>query len=120
MVSKLRYDSYVKRLNSATAAALALVAGGLMALALAASASAQINGTPASVTSTNFGGHLNSKPGVPASTTSLGPGGIQPQNPFNQTACCIIRRHHHPRGQFFPGGGAVYVPYAYPVVGDSD
>jgi hypothetical protein len=28
--------------------------------------------------------------------------------------------HQHQRGQFVPGGGAVYVPYAYPVVGEFD
>ena len=81
MVSKLGYDSYVKRLNSATVAALALVCW--LFLAAAQLTTAQINGTPASVTSTNFGGHLNSTPGVPASITSLGPNGIQPRNPFS-------------------------------------
>jgi hypothetical protein len=133
MVSKLGYDSYVKRLNSATVAALALVAGAWIYLALAPVANAQINGTPASVTSPNFGGHLNSAPGVPASITSVGPRGIQPRNPFpNQPGCCRNpsfpvnanppnnHRHHRQRGQFFPGGGAVYVPYAYPVVGEPD
>jgi hypothetical protein len=130
MVSKVGYDSHVKGLNSATVAALALVLGGLVFLTPAANA--QINGTPASVTSTNFGGHLNSTPGVPASVTSLGPNGLQPRNPvFNQPACCNLfpanpnpsrgQRHHHRSGQFFPGGGAVYVPYAYPVVvGESE
>ncbi|MGH9544507.1 MAG: hypothetical protein ACRD23_04750 [Terriglobales bacterium] len=132
MISKLGYDSYVKRLNSATVAALAL--GGLIFLASVSAAKAQINGTPASVTSINSGGHLNSTPGVRASVTSLGPNGLQPKNPFfNQPACCINplfpvnpnpplfpRRHQH-RGQFFPAGGAVYVPYAYPVVvGETD
>jgi hypothetical protein len=133
MVSKLGYDSYVKRLKSATVAALAMVAGGGIFLTLVPVANAQINGTPASVTSTNFGGHLNSAPGVPASITSVGPNGIQPRNPFpNQPGCCINplfpvnpnppnnQRHRHQRGQFFPGGGAVYVPYAYPVVGEPD
>jgi len=131
MVSKLGYDSYVKRPNSATVAALVLVLGGLLFLVSASAANAQINGTPASVTSSNFGGHLNSTPGVPASITSLGPNGLQPRNPFpNQPPCCTLfptnpnpsrgQHHHHRRGQFFPGGGAVYVPYAYPVVGDSD
>jgi hypothetical protein len=131
MVCKLGYDSYVKRLNSATVAALALVVGGWISLVPAANA--QINGTPASVTSINFGGHLNSTPGVPASITSLGTNGIQPRNPFpNQPPCCInplfpvnpspplIQRHHHQRGQFFPGGGVVYVPYPYPVIGTPD
>jgi len=134
MVPKLGYDSHVMRLNSATGAVLALVLGGVVFLTPAASA--QINGAPASVTSTNFGGHLNSTPGVPASITSLGPNGLQPRNPgfnnpgFSQPGCCTLfpvnpsrgqRNHHHRRGQFFPGGGAVYVPYAYPVaVGNSE
>jgi len=130
MVSKLGYDSHVKGLNSATVAVLALVLGGLVFLTSAAHA--QINGTPASVTSPNFGGHLNSTPGVPASVTSLGPNGLQPRIPvFNQPACCNLfqvnpgrsggQRHHQHRGQFFPGGGAVYVPYAYSVVvGESE
>lgn len=130
---ELGYDEDVERLNSATGAALALVIATLALLSLAATpAVAQINGTPASVTSTNFGGHVNSTPGVPASITSLGPNGIQPRNPFpNQPPCCINppfpanpnpplfpRRHHHNSGQFFPGGGTVYVPY--PVAVESD
>ena len=137
MVWKLGYDSHVMRLNSATVAVLTLVLGGLLFPTPAANG--QINGTPASVTSINSGGHLNSTPGVPASITSLGPNGLQPRNPgfnnpgFNQPGCCNLfpvnpnpsrgqRNHHHRRsGQFFPGGGAVYVPYAYPVVvGDSE
>jgi hypothetical protein len=134
MVSKVGYDSNVMRLNSATGAVLTLVLGTLVFLTPAADG--QINGTPASVTSINSGGHLNSTPGVPASITSLGPNGLQPRNPgfndpgFNQPGCCTLfpvnpsrgqRNHHHRRGQFFPGGGAVYVPYAYPVaVGDSE
>jgi hypothetical protein len=138
MPSKLGYDSYVKRLNSATGAALALVLGALVLLAFTpAPAVAQINGVPASVTSPNFGGHVNSTLGVPASITSLGPNGFQPKNPFfNEPACCINplfplfpmnpnpplfqRHHHHQRGQFFPTGGAVYVPYAVPVVVEPD
>jgi hypothetical protein len=38
---------------------------------------------------------------------------VNPNPPVNQ-------RHHRRRGQFFPGGGAVYIPYAYPVVGEPD
>ena len=134
MVCKLGYDSYVKRLNSATVAATCSGRWCMDFLTAVLRAHAQINGTPASVTSTNFGGHLNSTPGVPASITSLGPNGIQPRNPFpNQPPCCInplfpvnpnppVNQRHliSQRGQFFPGGGAVYVPYAYPVVGESD
>jgi hypothetical protein len=132
MAWKLGYDSHVMRLNSATGAVLALALGGVVFLTPAANG--QINGTPASVTSINSGGHLNSTPGVPASITSLGPNGLQPRSPgFNNPGCCTLfpvnpnpsrgqRSHHHRRsGQFFPGGGAVYVPYAYPVVvGDSE
>jgi len=127
------YDSYVKWLNSASVAALALVAGAWISLIGVPAAHSQINGVPASVTSTNFGGHLNSAPGVPASITSLGTNGIQPRAPFpNRPTCCmnplfpvnpnppVNQRHHRRRGQFFPGGGAVYIPYAYPVVGEPD
>jgi hypothetical protein len=128
MLFKLEYDARVIRLNAATVAALALILFFLPAVSFA-----QINGTPASVTSTNFGGHVNFTQGVPASVTSLGPVGIQPRTPnFNQP-CCITQfpanpnppmngghHHQHQRGQFFPGGGAVYVPYAYPVVGEFD
>jgi hypothetical protein len=129
MLFKLEYDSEVIRLNTATVAALALTLCFLPGVA-----AAQINGTPASVTSTNFGGHANSTPGVPASITSLGPSGIQPRNPFPNQPCCMNpmfpvnpqppanggHHHRHQNGQFFPGGGAVYVPYAYPVDGEFD
>jgi len=128
MAFKLEYDSRVIRLNPATVAALALMLCFLPALG-----SAQINGTPSSVTSTNFGGHVNSTPGVPASVTSRGPVGIQPRTPIFNQPCCITQLplnpsrpgngghgHQHHRGQFFPGGGQVYVPYAYPVVGEFD
>ncbi len=128
MLSKLGYDSYVKGLNSATVAVLTLLLGPLVFLVPAPNANAQINGTPASLTSTNFGGHLNFTPGVPPSITSLGPNGLQPGNPFfTQPSCCMnplfpvnpnppLFHRHHRHGQFFPTGGAVYVPYAYPVV----
>src|ERR1700680_5106170 len=124
MVTKLEYDSYVERLNSATVAAVAL--GALVFLftgAVAQVAVAQINGTPPSVTSTNFGGHFSSAPGVPASVTSLGPNGLQPRNQFfSQPACCmnplfpvnpnppLFPRHHHHQSSFFPAGGAVSLP----------
>lgn len=130
MVAKSEYDSCVKRLNSATVAGLAGVLA-VMVL-LATSVAAQINGTPASVTSTNFGGHFSSTPGAPASVTSLGPNGIQPNRQFFTTpTCCInplapvnpnpplFQRHpHHRQNSFFPAGGAVYVPY--PVVVDPE
>jgi hypothetical protein len=130
MVAKSEYDSYVKRLNSATVAGLAGVV--VITVLLAVSAAAQIHGTPASVTSVDFGGHANS--GVPASVTSLGPNGLQPNRQFfNTPTCCInplvpvnpnpplFRRHpHHRQGSFFPAGGAVYVPYPMVVDGDQE
>src|ERR1700745_3622173 len=54
---------------------LATLAVGLFA---AVSATAQINGAPASVTSPGFGGHAVNGP--PASVTSLGPQGYTPQH----------------------------------------
>jgi len=133
MATRRAYDSVMKWLNSAMVVGFTSMLGPLMMLGALLfvisipSVAAQINGVPASVTSPNFGGHPNSAPGVPASITSLGPNGLQPRNPFfNQPACCInplfpsnpnpsfFKRNHHQRGQFFPGGGAVYVPYAVP------
>jgi hypothetical protein len=130
MVAKSEYDSGVKRLNSATVAGLAGVLAAMVLLAT--SVMAQINGTPSSVTSTNFGGHFDSTPGVPASVTSLGPNGVQPNRQFFTTPnCCInplapvnpnpplFQRHpHHRQNSFFPAGGAIYVPY--PVVVDPE
>ena len=133
MVAKQEYHSYVDRLNSATVAALVLAASVVvLTVTVAQSAVAQINGTPASVTSPNFGGHFGSAPGVPASVTSLGPNGLQSNHQFfTQPACCINplfpvnpnpplfqRRHHHQQRSFFPAGGAVYVPY--PAVMEPD
>ena len=124
MTEKQEYDSRVKRLNSATVAAIALALG---SFCLCSSiAAAQINGAPASVTSINFGGHLNSAPGVPASVTSLGPNGLQPNKqminpmvPANPNPPLFERNRHRRRpGGYFPAGGAVYVPY--PVVADPE
>jgi hypothetical protein len=135
MVAEVEYDSYVDRPNSATVAVVALLVI-LVVFALGPSqiAVAQINGPPASVTSSNFGGHFNSAPGPPASVTSLGPRGIQPRNQFStQPGCCVNpffpgnsnpsmfqhRRHHRGDNSFFPAGGAVYIPYPVdPYAGD--
>jgi hypothetical protein len=134
MIAKVEYDSYVDRPNSATVAVLALLVV-LVVLALGPSqiALAQINGPPASVTSSNFGGHFNPSPGVPASVTSVGPRGLQPRSQFStQPGCCgnpfspgnsnpslfQHRRHHRGENSFFPAGGAFYVPY--PVVQDPE
>jgi hypothetical protein len=117
MAAKLEYDSYVERLKSATVAALTL--GGLFLLFIASVPQitvSQINGTPASVTSPNFGGHINSAPGTPASVTSVGPSGFQTRHQFfaqpaNPNPPLSQRHHHHRQSSFFPAGGAVYVPY---------
>jgi hypothetical protein len=128
MGAKPEYHSGVERLSSATVGAFALLLGMAAVLASAPGAGAQINGTPASVSSINSGGHLNSTPGVPASITSLGPNGLEARRPFsNPPPCCINpllpanpnpplfrRDHHHHSGQFFPLGGPVYLPYAVP------
>lgn len=104
-------------------AALALLVAGLVFLPT--SASAQINGAPPSVTSTNFGGHFNSTPGIPPSVTSIGPKGLQPGNqfvpitplfPVNPNPPLFQKGHHRRSNAFFPGGGVVYVPY--PVDGE--
>jgi hypothetical protein len=128
MLKKQEYDCCVEEPNSATVAVLAVLLS-IVAFFSLTPAAAQINGTPSSVTSTNFGGHVDSTPGVPASVTSLGPNGVQPRNQFStQPGCCINpmvpvnpnpplfqKRRHHPQRSFFPAGGAVYVPYAVPV-----
>jgi len=132
--AKQEYDSCVGRLNSAPVEAFVLAFGALIFLLTPGAiltVAAQINGTPASVNSTNFGGRFTQSPGVPASVTSIGPRGLQPGNQFFPPACCInplfpvnpnpplFQRHrHHRQGSFFPAGGAVYVPY--PVVAEPE
>src|SRR6185295_4485146 len=89
MLKKQEYDCCVEEPNSATVAVLAVILS-IVAFFSLTPAAAQINGTPASVTSTNFGGHVDSTPGVPASVTSLGPNGVQPRSQFfTQPGCCI-------------------------------
>ena len=111
----------------------AILVGGLTSAALVTAASAQINGTPASVTSINSGGHSNRRQGFRPASRRSDRTAFNPETrfPINRPCCIsplfpvnpnppLIRRHHHQRGQFFPGGGEVYVPYAYPVVGEYD
>ena len=117
MAAKVEYDSYVERLKSATVAALTL--GSLVFIlvtAVSRIAASQINGTPASVTSPNFGGRPNSAPGTPASVTSVGPSGFQTRHQFfaqpaNPNPPLSQRHHHRRQSSFFPATGAVYVPY---------
>jgi hypothetical protein len=123
MATKQEYDAKVYQLNSATGAVLALLCAALMVF-LAPAALGQIHGTAASVTSTNFGNHFGTTPGIPASITSLGPQGFQPKCcinplfPVNPNPPLFQRHHHSHEGSFFPGGGAIYVPY--PVAAEPD
>jgi len=120
MPRKLEYDFPVQRLNRATAAGFGsvLFALGSLVLLLTCTASAQVNGMPASVTSPGFGGHQVN--GVRPSVTSLGARGYTPAVP----TCCFRGtvaaqpnppadiHHHHRDGQSLRWGGAVYpVPY---------
>ncbi|HEY6763294.1 MAG TPA: hypothetical protein VI386_00865 [Candidatus Sulfotelmatobacter sp.] len=123
----LEYHNGVKRWLSAPVA----VFGVLLLLVFSLPASqAQINGTPASVTSSGFGGHSSS--GTPASVTSLGPHGYAPNNGVQfhgnvstQSHTGENRDHHHNlRGGY---GGEVYgvpvgvpVPYAEDAAGDAE
>src|SRR5436305_56883 len=88
-----------------------------MPMFLGATAQAQINGVPSSVTSTGFGGRQTN--GTPASVTSLGPRGYgsNPRVTFSTTAPLQRSRngqHRHPHyGQYYsPYLYAVPVPYA--------
>jgi hypothetical protein len=101
---------------------VALIAVAAFMLATGSAASAQIHGVAASVTSQNFGGHINHAPGIPASVTSTG--SIAPRihrgnQFFPRAGCCInpltpsnpnriARRHREFRNR---GGGAIFVPY---------
>jgi hypothetical protein len=116
MASKLGYDLGVKRGTVAGFAFLVLV------LALAVVAQAQIPaGVPASVTSVGPGGQPR---GVPASVTSIKPApGTNPSYPV----CCGLlgyspqkptkpgQQHHHNHGYY---GGTYLAPYGVPVPGD--
>jgi hypothetical protein len=75
MLRKIGYDLFVRLVNRATGAGLALILlmFGFVALALTTTAGAQVNGMPASVTSPGFGGRQVN--GVAPSVTSLGPRG---------------------------------------------
>lgn len=108
MASKLGYDLGVKR---GTVAAFAF-----LALSLAVVSQAQIaGGVPASVTSVGPGGQPR---GVPASVTSIKPApGTNPSYPV----CCGLpgtkpvnpgQHHHHKQGYY---GGTYLAPYGVPV-----
>src|ERR1700733_8679846 len=113
------YDFLVRLLNRAIGAGLAVVVLALGVVALSATANAQINGMPASVTSPGFGGRQVN--GVAPSVTSLGSRGYTPGSP----TCCFRgvtttppnqpqnsqHPHRHNNSQYLPWGGAYGVPY---------
>src|SRR4029077_18800304 len=85
MTCSLEYHRFVRHSKPASLALLGLLA---LPLILVATGRAQINGTPASVTSPGFGGRAIN--GTPPSVTSLGPRGFAPNsratfNTFNAT-----------------------------------
>jgi hypothetical protein len=126
MVVKWEYDWFVRWLNPATVAVLALAF-------LVPAAPAQLNGGPPSVTSNGFGGSTGPR-GMAPSVTSIGfgaPGRPAPMPPsvtsqgFSRTGPGFTSRpnfphHEHPNGAHHSRAGAVYaVPYYYPYAYDS-
>lgn len=105
-----------------------IVIAALAAFAFAATPqlSAQMHGVAASVTSQNFGGHINHAPGIPASVTSTGSiAHMHRGNQFlPQAGCCINplipsrpNRFEHRRHEF-RNRGAILVPYYSPYYYD--
>jgi hypothetical protein len=126
MVVKWEYDRFVRWLNPATVAVLALAF-------MVPAAPAQLNPGPPSVTSHGFGASTGPR-GMAPSVTSLGfgaPGRAAPMPPsvtsqgFSRvgpgfTSRPNSPRHQHPNGARHSRGGAVYaVPYYYPYAYDS-
>src|SRR5258708_27524247 len=113
MAFPLEYHEAVQR---SIPASLALFGMLLLPLLLLSFSSAQINGTPPSVTSPGFGGRAIN--GTPPSVTSLGRNGYAPPNAgvgfHNQFS--HNGEHHHHRSV----NGDAYYPYVYAVPDNSD
>jgi len=113
MVSLLEYHISVRRSISASLIFFGLVA---VPVFLSATAYAQINGAPSSVTSPGFGGRAVNGP--PSSVTSLGPRGYAPNSRVTTSSSPHVPRNndaqhrHHRSGQYTPYLYAVPVPYA--------
>lgn len=106
MSSNLRYDPAMRY--------WAPVFAGFVAVLLAASASAQANGVPPSVTSFGFGGHAGFN-GVPPSVTSVGPRGPVTFHAPQQLPPSRGSAHHHHHDNAYPYYIPYYVPYyVYP------
>jgi hypothetical protein len=115
---------YHKALQRSISAPLALYGMLLLPLFLLSSTSAQINGTPPSVTSPGFGGRAIN--GTPPSVTSLGRNGFAPPNSGvafqtrtfpNQNFRGNHHHHHHTitGSAYYPYVYALPVPYAVEV-----
>jgi hypothetical protein len=124
MFHKLEYDGTVKRLGGVTVGVIFV-----LGLLLIASATAQINAAPPSVTSLGFGGRAIN--GTPPSVTSLGRLGptFNPAFPSSRPVFGVNpfqpgngHHHHHRNGcGFVPWGwgvGYYAVPYGYYDQGD--
>ena len=118
----LEYDKSVRRWTSASVVLLGLF---LLSAPFVSSVFAQINGVPASVTSTGFGGHAGVN-APRASVTSLGPRGFAP-GPGGRFSSGVQRDGHrrhdrdHDRDRnFIPYYGGLYAaPYSYPYSDDA-
>jgi len=141
---KREYDFFVKRLNAATVAVLAVTLFVSAALAQSKGAPASVTstgfggstgprGTPASVTSTGFGAQSHRAIALPPSVTSIGfqqgSRGVASHSSGSHSSRSSQRGSHpHPgnshhggfhRGGHNGGGGAIYaVPYYYPYAYD--
>lgn len=117
MTSPLEYHVYVRPSIPASLALFSLLA---LPVFFVSTGHAQLNGTPASVTSPGFGGR--SVNGPPASVTSLGPRGYAPNSRATFSAPTPRPPHtgdgHHHRhyvGYAPPVVYAVPVPYAVDI-----
>jgi hypothetical protein len=120
MTSPLEYHVSVRHSIPASLALFSLLA---LPVILVSTSHAQINGTPASVTSPGFGGRTVN--GTPPSVTSLGPRGLAPNSnsrvTFSQgfvpsTGDGHHRRHRDHGAEFIaPLMYAVPVPYAVDI-----
>src|SRR5258708_5214186 len=113
MTFSLEYHISVRHTIPSSVAFLLLMA---LSAVLVSTSNAQINGTPASVTSPRFGGHAINGP--PASVTSVGPRGFAPNAPVAFSPTHVphtgdLRRHRHHSADYIPPVAyAVPVPYA--------
>ncbi len=119
-LSRLEYHIPVRHSIPASVALFSLVA---LPVVFLSSSHAQINGTPASVTSPGFGGRpIN---GAPPSVTSLGQRGFIPNSgvTFSQNGVPgrEVHHHHHHFVEYTPPiGYAIPVPYAVDIADTDD